>query len=191
MGAYSFDGNTPRVHPGAFIHPEATLIGRVILEEGSYVGAGAVLRGDLGVIHLERESNVQENCVLHTFPNRITKICFRAHIGHSSVIHGAVIGGNCLVGISSVVLDDSTLEENVILGALSLVPKKSVLKSGYLYFGRPAKLIRKLSIDELVHKTVGTELYIALSKENGLVSCAPLICDRPENHNFIESKRVF
>lgn len=139
------------------------------------LGPAQFLRGDLGVIHLERESNVQENCVLHTFPNRITKICFRAHIGHSSVIHGAVIGGNCLVGISSVVLDDSTLEENVILGALSLVPKKSVLKSGYLYFGRPAKLIRKLSIDELVHKTVGTELYIALSKENGLVSCAPLI----------------
>lgn len=191
MGCYSFDGNTPRVHPKAFVHPEATLIGRVIIEDGCYVGAGAVLRGDIGVVHLEKESNVQENCVLHTFPNQVTKIGERAHIGHSAVIHGAEIGKNCLIGISSVILDDSIVEENTIVGAFSLVPKKARLLSGQLYYGNPVKRIRELTATELENKKAGTELYVELATKKGLEKCEPIRDENAGGYKFSKSFRLF
>ena len=190
MGFYSFDGNIPRVHPDAFIHPEAVLIGRVIVERGCYVGAGAILRGDLGIVHREQESNIQEGCVLHTFPRRITRICERAHVGHSAIVHGAQIGKNCLIGISCVVLDNSVIEQDVILGAMSLVPKNSYLKSGHLYFGNPAKRIRRLTKLELENKSAGTNLYVEFAANNGQCKCEPQICVNPNDHEFSETARV-
>lgn len=191
MGCYSFDDNIPRVHPKAFVHPEATLIGRVIIEEGCYVGAGAVLRGDIGLVHLEKESNVQENCVLHTFPNRVTKIGERAHIGHSAVIHGAEIGKNCLIGIASVVLDDSVVEENTIVGAFSLIPKKARISSGHLYYGIPVKRIRELAPNELEEKKAGTALYVDLASNKGLEMCEPIIDENAGGYKFSKTHRTF
>lgn len=191
MGFYSFDGNVPRLHPDAFIHPEAVLIGRVIVERGCYVGAGAILRGDIGVVHLEQESNIQEGCVVHTFPNKMTRICERAHVGHSAIVHGAQIGKNSLIGISCVVLDDSVIGQDVILGAMSLVPKNSNLESGYLYFGNPAKRIRKLTNLELDNKRAGTNLYVGFAANNGQYKCDPQICADPKDHDFSENSRIF
>ena len=74
MPFYEFEGKIPSVDPEAFIHPEAVLIGDVVIGAGCYVGAGAVLRGDIGSIRIGKGSNVQENCVIHAFPNKSTMI---------------------------------------------------------------------------------------------------------------------
>ena len=115
---YSFRGMVPVVHPSAFVHPQATLIGHVTVGEDCYVGPHAVLRGDWGKIVLKRGVNVQEGCVLHMFPGTTVLLEESAHIGHGAMIHGAHIGKNCLVGMNAVVMDDVVLGEGCVVGAL-------------------------------------------------------------------------
>ena len=86
---FAFEGLVPVVDPAAFVHPSATLIGDVIIGAGCYVGPGAVLRGDLGRLVLHEGSNVQDTCVLHTFPGGDVVIEPDGHVGHGAVLHGA------------------------------------------------------------------------------------------------------
>ena len=85
MPFYEFEGKKPWINPKAFIHPEAVLIGDVEIDAGCYVGAGAVLRGDIGSIRIGKGSNVQENCVIHTFPDKSTILHPDSHIGHGTL----------------------------------------------------------------------------------------------------------
>lgn len=99
MAWYEFEEKRPFVHPKAFVHPEAVLIGAIKIGSGCYVGAGAVLRGDIGSISIGRGSNVQENCVIHTFPDKSTILHQDAHIGHGCILHGCEICSNVLIGL--------------------------------------------------------------------------------------------
>jgi phenylacetic acid degradation protein len=101
---YAIDNFVPVIKPTAFIHPSAEIIGDVIIEDHCYIGPCAVLRGDFGRIHVSHHSNVQDCCVLHSFPD---KDCFLepySHIGHSAVLHGCRIGENALIGMNAVVM---------------------------------------------------------------------------------------
>ena len=118
---YAFRNMVPVVHPSAFVHPQATLIGHVTVGPDCYVGPGAVLRGDWGKVVLERGCNVQECCVLHMFPEATVLLEEGAHVGHGAMVHGARVGRNSLVGMNAVLLDDVELEEECIVGALALV----------------------------------------------------------------------
>src|SRR5215467_14760552 len=102
---YSFKDFIPVVHPSSFIHPLAAVTGNVIIGKNCYVGPGAALRGDWGGIVIEDGCNVQENCVIHTFPGATAVLEAGAHIGHGAVIHGGRIGRNTLVGMNAVVMD--------------------------------------------------------------------------------------
>ena len=112
MAIWSWDGVVPVVAPSAFVHPDATLIGDVIVGGGCYVGPGAVLRGDFGRITLEAGSNVQETCVVHAFPGKDVVVEERGHIGHGAVLHGCHIERNALVGMNAVVMDEARIGEN-------------------------------------------------------------------------------
>ncbi|NBX38565.1 MAG: gamma carbonic anhydrase family protein, partial [Flavobacteriia bacterium] len=105
MAFYAFKGLVPVVHPSAFVHPSAVIIGDVIIGEKCYVGPGAVIRGDWGRITLEYGCNVQENCVVHMFPGKHIIMQQGAHVGHGAIIHGAYLGKNCLIGMNAVVMD--------------------------------------------------------------------------------------
>ncbi|MEJ2726233.1 MAG: phenylacetic acid degradation protein PaaY, partial [Deltaproteobacteria bacterium] len=94
MPFYEFEGKRPVVHPRAFVHPQAVIIGEVRVEEGCYIGPGAVLRGDIGSIEIGPGSNVQENCVLHSFPEKSTTLHSQTHIGHGCILHGCEICSN-------------------------------------------------------------------------------------------------
>lgn len=159
---YSFRDMIPVVHPSAFVHPQATLIGHVTVGPDCYVGPGAVLRGDWGKIILERGCNVQEGCVLHMFPGVTVLLREGAHIGHGAMIHGARIGKNCMVGMNAVLLDDVDLGDESIVGALSLVKAGSVWPKRSLVLGNPAVLKGQVSDDMMAHKTEGTRLYQGL-----------------------------
>jgi phenylacetic acid degradation protein len=99
MPSYEIDGLVPVVDPSAYVHPSAVLIGDVIIGPGCYVGPGASLRGDFGRIVLQAGSNVQDNCVLHSFPNHELVVGGRScngHIGHGAVLHGCTMVRLCL-----------------------------------------------------------------------------------------------
>lgn len=159
---YSFKGFKPVVDPTSFVHPQAAVTGNVIIGKNCYVGPGAALRGDWGGIILEDGCNVQENCTIHMFPGLTVTLRAGAHIGHGAVIHGAIIGKNCLVGMNSVVMDHVYLGDESIVGALSYVPEGMRIPPRSLLAGIPAKIIKPVSDEMIAWKTKGTSLYQAL-----------------------------
>ena len=102
---FAFEGHEPDVSPQAWIAPTATLVGNVQVEADASVWYGAVLRGDFGPIIVRRGANVQDGSILHGGPNPVTEVGEGATIGHSCVVHGAVIGTEALVGNGATVLD--------------------------------------------------------------------------------------
>lgn len=176
MSVYSFNGFIPVVDPSSFIHPKASVTGNVLIGKNVYIGPGAAVRGDWGMIVIEDGCNVQENCTIHMFPGTTVTLKKGAHIGHGAIIHGGTIGENCLIGMNSVVMDDSIIEDECIVGALSFVPAKSHFEKRSLIVGNPAKKIKDVSDDMIHWKSKGTALYQALPKEcfESLVECEPL-----------------
>jgi phenylacetic acid degradation protein len=173
---YSFKGFIPVIHESSFIHPQAAVTGNVIIGKNVYVGPGAAIRGDWGGIVIEDGCNVQENCTIHMFPGVTVLLKEGAHIGHGAVIHGAMIGRNCLVGMNAVIMDNVVLEEECIVGALSFVKADEKFERRSLIVGNPAKKIKEVSGEMIQWKTKGTGLYQALPKElyESLQVCEPL-----------------
>ena len=162
MPCYAIDQVVPVVSPQAFIHPTAVLIGDVIIEDGVYIGPFAALRADFGRIHVQKNANIQDSCVIHGFPNSVTLVEEYGHIGHAAILHGCVIRKNVLVGMNSVILDYAEIGENSIIGANSLVKTKDQIPANVLAIGSPAKVIRPLTDKELEWKNHGTQEYIHL-----------------------------
>ena len=162
---YSFDGFTPVVHPSAFVHPQAAVTGNVIIGKDVYIGPGAAIRGDWGQIIIKDGCNVQENCTIHMFPGITVILEESAHIGHGAVIHGAHIGRNCLIGMNAVIMDEVTIEEECIIGALSFVKAGITIPRRQLWAGNPAKLIKEVSDEMIKWKTDGTRLYQQLPED--------------------------
>src|SRR5215470_12716775 len=102
---YSIDGVRPVVDPTAFVHPTAVLIGDVIVGPNCYVGPHASLRGDFGRVELRAGSNIQDSCVMHSFPGQDAVVMEEGHIGHGAILHGCTVGRNAMVGMNAVVMD--------------------------------------------------------------------------------------
>jgi len=164
---WRFGLHVPVVHPRAFVHPTATLIGDVTIEEGCYIAAGAVLRGDQGEIRIERNANVQDNCVLHGKPGHATIVSQRGHVGHGAVLHGCTIGVNALVGMNSIVLDRAIVHEDAWVGAMSLVVEGFEVPAGWLVCGSPARLVKELSASQIAGKRESTDRYVMLGVRCG------------------------
>lgn len=173
---YAFRNMVPVVHPTAFVHPQATLIGHVTVGPDCYVGPHAVLRGDWGKIELERGVNVQEGCVIHMFPGTTVHLEEGAHVGHGAMVHGATLGKNCMIGMNAVILDDAVIGEECIVGALALVKARSVFEPRSLIVGHPAEVKGQVSDAMVAHKTEGTALYQRLPVDchDSLVEVEPL-----------------
>ncbi|MDP7028630.1 MAG: transferase hexapeptide repeat family protein [Phycisphaerales bacterium] len=159
MPCYEYEGIRPVVDPAAFVHPTAVLIGDVIIGPRCLVGPAAVLRGDIGRLELKDGSNVQDTCVVHCFPGKDVVVHENGHVGHGAVLHGCTIGRNALVGMNAVLMDDVSVGENSIVGALSFVKERTVIPPNTLWAGSPARQLRELSEKEVGWKTRGTEVY--------------------------------
>ena len=97
---YEIDGVRPVVHPSAYVHPSAVLIGDVIVGPRCYIGPLASMRGDFGRLILEEGANLQDTCVMHGFPGEDTVVEVDGHIGHGAVLHGCRIRRNAMVGMN-------------------------------------------------------------------------------------------
>lgn len=191
---YAFKGFIPVIHPSSFVHPQAAVTGNVIIGKNVYVGPGAAIRGDWGGIVIEDGCNVQENCTIHMFPGVTVLLKEAAHIGHGAIIHGAVIGKNCLVGMNSVIMDEVELGDECIVGALSFIKAGEKIPARSLLAGNPAKIIKEVSDEMIQWKSDGTALYQTLPKEmqEGWRLCEPLTeipTNRPSQETLYKTWR--
>ncbi len=164
MPSYEFEGKRPSVDRNAFVHPLAVLIGDVAIESGCYVGAGAVLRGDIGSVRIGEGSNVQENCVVHTFPDKETYLHPNCHIGHGCILHGCEICSNVLVGMGSIVADGVKINSNCLIGAGSFVPFNTEIPQNSVVMGSPAKVVKEISCEQLEHLVEARAIYQDLAR---------------------------
>jgi len=173
---FSFGEFVPVVDKSAFVHPNATVTGNVIIGKDVYVGPGAAIRGDWGGIEIADGCNVQENCTIHMFPGVTVVLEEAAHIGHGAIIHGARIKKNALIGMNAVVMDNAVVGEGSIVGALCFVPTEMEIPDRKVVVGNPAKIVKDVSDEMLAWKSDGTKLYQQLPAEcyAKLKPCEPL-----------------
>ena len=160
---YAIDGITPVVHPSAFVHPSAVLIGDVIVGARAYIGPCACLRGDFGRIVVEEGANIQDTCMLHGFPGKDTVVGAESTIGHGAVLHGCVVGRGALVGMNCVVNDNAEVGEEAVVAALAFVKAEARVEARTLVAGIPARVLRTLTAQELRWKKDNMHLYQQLA----------------------------
>ncbi len=159
MPFYQIDGIIPVVSPDSFVHPTAVIIGDVIIGKNVYIGPNASLRGDFGRLIIKDGANIQDNCVMHGFPQFDTIVEEDGHIGHGAILHGCHIKRNVLVGMNSVIMDGVIIGENSIVGACAFVKAETTFPENVLIVGTPAKILRSLTEQEITWKSSGTKDY--------------------------------
>jgi phenylacetic acid degradation protein PaaY len=160
---YEINGVAPVVHPSAYVHPSAVLIGDVIVGPRCYVGPLASMRGDFGRLVLEEGANLQDCCVMHGFPGDDTVVEVDGHIGHGAVLHGCRIKRNAMVGMNAVVMDQAVVGEDSIIAAMSFIKAGMVIPPRSMVMGSPARVVRELDDKEIAWKSFGTTQYHELT----------------------------
>lgn len=176
MAIYAFEGVRPFVHKEAYIHPEATLIGDVVVHAGAYIAPHATMRGDYGRLIVEAGANIQDCCILHGYTDVDTVVGAGASIGHGVILHGCCIGAGSLVGMNSVVMDGAEIGEESIVAAMSFVRAGFRGQPRQLLKGIPAQPARMVSDEELHWNQLNSREYQDLAQryKRGLVLCEPL-----------------
>ena len=163
---YSFEGVVPVIHPDTFVHPEAVIIGDVIIGAGCYIGPFASLRGDFGQIIIGDGANVQDSCTLHAFPGQGVEIEKDGHVGHGAILHGCTVGICALIGMNAVVMDGAKIGEKAFVGANSFLKAGFIVPPRHIVAGNPGKIIRELKDEEINWKAAGTMIYQSLAKRS-------------------------
>ena len=143
----------------AFVAENATVRGDVTVGKGSSIFFGAVVRTELVPITIGEDTNIQDNCILHTdagFPLTVGSGCT---IGHGTILHGCTVGDNTLIGMGTTVLNGAVIGRDCIVGAGSLVPQGMVIPDGSMAFGSPAKIRRPLTEEEIAYNRDTAALY--------------------------------
>ena len=163
MTIRSVPGRVPRIHPGAWVDPAALVIGDVELAEGVSIWPFTIVRGDQdNYIRVGRNSNVQDNSVLHVTPDFPCIIGDNVTIGHRCVVHACTVGNNVRIGIGAVVLTGAVIEDNAQVGAGAVVAPGKVVQAGTLVMGVPARPVRHMSEAELEDIRRNAREYVEL-----------------------------
>ncbi len=144
----SFDGSTPVIPDSAWVAPNATLVGKVMLGERARVFYGAVLRADNDAITIGAGSNLQDNVVIHCDLGKPTTVGSGVSVGHGAILHGCTIENDCLIGMGATVLNFAVIGAGSLVAAGAVVLEGAVIPPGSLVAGVPAKVRRELSVDE-------------------------------------------
>ena len=169
MTIRSYKGVTPSFNSSVYVDESSVLVGDIQLGDNSSVWPLVAARGDVNYIRIGERSNIQDGSVLHL--SRATKsnpdgypliIGDDVTVGHKVMLHGCVLGNRILVGMGAIVMDNVTVEDDVIIGGGSLVPPNKRLESGYLYVGSPVKQARPLTEQELAFLKISADNYVQL-----------------------------
>lgn len=156
-------GASPKIDPSAFIAPSADICGDVTIGPGASVWFGVVLRGDINRIELGASSNVQDGSVVHLADDFPCIIGARVTIGHRAMIHACTIEDECLIGMSSTILDGAVVGTGSIIGAGALVTQRTQIPPGSLVVGVPAKVIRTVTPQERLRVQALAKKYVAVA----------------------------
>jgi carbonic anhydrase/acetyltransferase-like protein (isoleucine patch superfamily) len=157
-------GKKPKIAESAFVSEAAYVVGDVEIGENSSIWPGAVLRADRFRIRIGSNSNIQDNCVVHAGFSDLT-LGDNVTIAHGSMIHCARIGNNVLIGMHTVLSNQSEIEDSCMIGAHSMVKDHFKVPTKSLALGIPAKIVRALNDRELERITNGSRTYVELAKE--------------------------
>jgi carbonic anhydrase/acetyltransferase-like protein (isoleucine patch superfamily) len=150
MTVQAFEGRTPRIGAGTWVHPSADVFGDVTIGERCWVGPGARVRGDYGTIEIGPGSAVEDNVVIHARPGGTTSIGEWVTLGHGSIIHTATIRSWATIGMGAIVSDWSEVGVWAVLAEGTVVPRRFVVPERRIALGVPARIIEKLVDDEYV-----------------------------------------
>lgn len=177
MPILPFEGFLPRIHPSAFIAPNAWIIGNVEIGEGASVWYGCTVRGDLEPIIIGARSNIQDGSVLHTDTGHPTVIAEDVTVGHMACVHGCRIGARALIGISATVLTGAVIPEDAVVAAGALVSEGKSFEPGSLIIGIPAKAIRPATAEERARFARGKDHYVRNGARHSAALSAALLRD--------------
>ncbi|MBN1055954.1 gamma carbonic anhydrase family protein [Clostridium botulinum] len=161
----NFSNNSPNISESVYISETSVIIGDVVIKENSNIWFGAVLRGDEQSISIGCETNIQENVVIHGDGDNNVTVGNGVTIGHGAIIHGCAIGDNVLIGMGAIILNGAKISKNSIVAAGSLITQNKEFEDGSLILGNPAKVIRKLTQEEIQANKESSLTYVNLAKK--------------------------
>jgi carbonic anhydrase/acetyltransferase-like protein (isoleucine patch superfamily) len=162
MAIYSLGDQIPDIHPEAFVHPDATVIGSVAIGPWASVWPAAILRGDFGRIDIGARTSIQDGTVIHTTERWPTVIGADSVVGHNAHLEGCLVGDRCLIGSGSIVLNRAIIESGAGVGAAALVSEGTTIASGHIALGVPARSRPAPDLASWVSEAV--ELYQAMAQ---------------------------
>jgi carbonic anhydrase/acetyltransferase-like protein (isoleucine patch superfamily) len=146
---YPYKGKIPKIAESAFIADYVTITGDVVIGEETSIWFNTVIRGDVAPTIIGNRVNIQDNSILHQSPNNPLIIEDDVTVGHQVILHSAIVRKNALIGMGSIILDGAEIGEGAFIGAGSLVPPGKKIPPHTLAFGRPAKVIRELTDEDV------------------------------------------
>lgn len=158
MPIYALGDQVPDIHPDAYVHPDAVIIGSVTIGARSSIWPGAVLRADDGEIHIGARTSIQDNCVLHTTREQPTLVGDECTVGHLVHLEGCTIESGCLIGNASIVLHRVVVRSGAIVAANAVVLDDTEVPSGAVAMGIPATIKLGKARPELISD--GTQNYL-------------------------------
>lgn len=148
-----------------FVAENATVIGDIALAEGTSVWFGAVLRADKDRIVIGKDSNIQDNCVVHTSDGFPVTVGEEVSVGHGAILHGCTIGSRVLVGMGAIVLNGAKVGDGSILGAGTVVTEGATIPPGSLVLGVPGKVLKQATPEQQAHIVSNARSYRELAEK--------------------------
>jgi len=142
MPIYRLGNRTPVIEEGAYVHPDAVVIGAVTIHAEASIWPGAVLRGDYGQIEIGGQTSIQDGTVVHATAELPTRIGARVVVGHRAHLEGCTVEDDCLIGSGSVVLHRAVVRQGSLVGAGAVVTNGTEVPTGAMALGVPATIHR-------------------------------------------------
>lgn len=169
-----FAGKTPVIAPDAFVAPNATIIGDVVVGEGSSIWYGCILRGDYNAIRVGARSNIQDGSVVHIDSRTAGAVVGDdVTVGHMCLIHACTLESGSFVGNKATVMDGAVVESGAMVAAGALVTPNKRVPAGELWAGNPARKLRDLAPEQRATLTLTAKAYAAFAQEHR-AACAGL-----------------
>jgi len=161
---FEYKGIKPKLGNNVFVAPTASVIGDVEIEEGASIWYGAVLRGDLAYIKIGKNTNIQDNCTIHTDTDKPAIIGDNVTVGHNAVVHGCTVENNCLIGMNAVILNDAVIKTGSVIAAGSVVREGDKIGPRHFAVGIPALFKKELPENGSERFNRPVNVYLRLAK---------------------------